>query len=82
MLKQQINPHNTRLKSKSKGDRKYIFLFSKITKITNCKKIQNVKLQNQKLKHIKRWDNNCHISVLVQKFSYGLLWIKTGCLVS
>ena len=29
-----------------------------------------IKWQNQKLKHIKRMDNNCHTPVLLQAFSY------------
>ena len=28
------------------------------------------KLQNQKLKHIKRMDNKCHLPSLVQAYSY------------
>ena len=59
----------------------YIFSFkcfslikSKIPKILNSEEIQNRKLlfkwQDQKLKHIKRMDNICPISDLVQAFSY------------
>ena len=29
-----------------------------------------IKCQNQKLKHIKRMDNNCHIPELIQTFPY------------
>ena len=46
---------------------------SKITKILNPRKIQNgkflIKWQNQKPKHIKQMNNNCHIPDLVQAFS-------------
>ena len=47
---------------------------SKTTKILNSeensKKKSLIKLQNQKLKYVKRIDSNCHIPDLVQAFSY------------
>ena len=48
---------------------------SNINKTTKLReKIQNgkcvIKWQNQKLRHIQRMDNNCHIPDLVKEFSY------------
>ena len=47
---------------------------SKITKVLNSEENSKrgfpFKWQNQKLKHIKRMDNNFHIPELVQAFSY------------
>ena len=43
---------------------------SKITKILNSEENSKRKVPNQKHKHFKRIDNNCHIPNLVQAFSY------------
>ena len=40
---------------------------SKITKILNSEECSKRKVPNQKIKHIKRLDNNCHIHDLVLK---------------
>ena len=57
-----------------------VFQKVKLQKYWTPRKIQNgkslIKWQNQKHKHIKRMDNNCHIPHLVQAYSY----VKNGTL--
>ena len=51
----------------------FVTVKSKITKILNSEENSKrkflIKWQNQKLKHIKQMDNNCHIPDLIQAFS-------------
>ena len=49
-------------------------------KIQNAKSL--MKWQNQMIKHIKRMDNNCHITDLVQAFfKCRKWWIEPGVIV-
>ena len=47
-------------------------MFSTQRKIQNGKSL--IKCQNQKLKHIKRMNNNCHIPDLIQALSFVGKW--------